>query len=153
MAENKATTPGSDINQQLPSPTSGITDSTVISNPSMSATVDLSPQPVFREYANNSVLDLMYGANDPSVMASQFIQSGEVFRLQRGTPYKRAGHMVPVFPQFKTQNVTLQNLASQPQANRSVAQILKPTADTSTTDTSVGTPFIGYPGFNKLNLT
>lgn len=108
---------------------------------------------LIQPYPTGSILDMAYGANDPVAMATQLIQGGELYRLSRGYPYKRGGYMVPVFPQFKTQNITIHNLASQPQSNRSAEQITQPTADISTTNTSLGTPTIGRPGFNKLNLT
>lgn len=111
-------------------------------------------QPIITGYPPGSVLNMAYGGSDPTVIATQYISSGELYRLQRGYPYKRYGHMVPVFPQFKTQNITLQNLASQPQSNASVKTIVSPKADPNTTNANNGsTPFIGFPGFVNVNLT
>lgn len=112
-----------------------------------------SQTPQIFSYPTGSILDLAYGANDPSLMASQILQGGQLFRLSRGFPYKRNGHMVPVFPQFKSQPIHINNLASQPQANSSAAQITAPTADPTTTNNNQGTPVINYPGFVELNLT
>lgn len=96
------------------------------------------------------VKKLAYGGN---ISAPSTQADSRLYRLERGAPFKRSGHMVTVMPQFRACNVTIGNLASQPNGNRSVSQIVQPTVDPSLTNSSAGTPFIGWPGANRLNLT
>ena len=147
----------SSTGQSLPPP-QGKSDTELTQNPLMpvgKVTVGGPPmtQPIVTGYTDGSILDLAYGANDPNVMASQMVQSGEMFRLQRGYPYRRGGRFAPVLPQFKAQGITIQNLRSQPQANASSALIVTPKADNNTTNSTTGTAVIGYPGSNSINIT
>ena len=136
-----------------PDPGDGVSDLDIKQSPTSlnflgSGTVPVQNVVLKQGIAPGTVKAMAYGGN-------QAITAGDVdlriYRLERGYPYKRAGHFVPVMPQFKATTLTIQNLASQNNANRSAVQITTPTADPQLTNTSRGTPFIGYPGFNKLS--
>lgn len=111
-----------------------------------SGSVPVRPVTLIQGTAPTTVKTMAYGGN-------QAITAGEtdsrLYRLERGYPYKRAGRMVPVLPQWKATNVTIQNLSSQNNANRSAPEITQPTADPHLTNTTTGTPVTGFPGFNK----